>query len=109
MKTKHTPGPWDRNIPPASKYPTIYAGRNTHVAMVLSTGLSQEEVEGNANLIAAAPELLATLKEVYAQLQIAVRYMQVDENGNGPDCAPVFQALINASAEITKATGESTS
>lgn len=59
MKTMHTPGPWSRNIKPASKYPTIFAGRCTHVAALKIEGLSASEVEGNADLIAAAPELLA--------------------------------------------------
>jgi len=58
----HTPGPWGRNIPPASKYNTIYAGRNTHVAHLHRDGLTPEEIEANANLIAAAPELLAALE-----------------------------------------------
>ena len=60
----HTPGPWDRNIKPASKYPTIFAGRNAHVAQVVSSGLTPDEVEANCDLIAAAPDLLAALKEL---------------------------------------------
>lgn len=61
-RAAHTPGPWHRNIVPARKYPTIFAGRNTHVAVVQSQGLTDEEVEANCNLIAAAPELLAALQ-----------------------------------------------
>ena len=57
----YTPGPWSRNIPPAKKYATVWSGRNTHVAYVATCGLSDEEVEGNINLIAAAPELLEAL------------------------------------------------
>src|SRR5690349_9189461 len=34
---EHTPGPWHRNIKPATKYPTVWSGRNLHVAYV-STG-----------------------------------------------------------------------
>lgn len=60
----HTPGPWHRNIPPAKKYPTIFAGRNTHICVVQSLGLSDEEVEANTNLIVAAPELLDALKSL---------------------------------------------
>jgi hypothetical protein len=62
----HTQGPWHRNIPPASKYPVIFAGRNTHVAIlaVRGTSMPPEEIEANCNLIAAAPELLYALKEV---------------------------------------------
>ena len=61
---KHTPGPWGRNIAPAWKYPIIFAGRNTHVAYIFTNELSESEQEANANLIAAAPDLLAALKSM---------------------------------------------
>jgi hypothetical protein len=61
---KHTPGPWARNIKPASMYPVIFAGRNTHIARVFSQGLSEEETEANCNLIAAAPGHLDALMEI---------------------------------------------
>jgi hypothetical protein len=62
MQTQHTKGTWHRNVPPATKYPTIFAGRNTHVArVVVDGGLTPEEVEANCNLIAAAPRLLEAL------------------------------------------------
>ena len=54
----HTPGPWNRNIYPATKYPTIFAGESTHVAVIKTEGITAEEAEGNADLIAAAPDLL---------------------------------------------------
>lgn len=69
--TAHTPGPWHRNIPPAAKYPTVWAGRNTHVAVVVRGApqrsgngetMPDDEVEANINLIAAAPDLLETVK-----------------------------------------------
>lgn len=63
---KHTPGPWHRNIQPAKKYNTIFAGRNTHVCHLTVTSLTDEEVEGNCNLITAAPELLIALKAALA-------------------------------------------
>ena len=62
-----TPGPWNRNIKPASRYPTVFAGRNTHVAMVVARGLPEEEIEANCNLIAAAPDLLAALEAVFSK------------------------------------------
>lgn len=64
----HTPGFWSRNIPPASKYTTIFAGRNTHVAYLATESLSEEEIEANANLIASAPELLYRLQQVTTML-----------------------------------------
>lgn len=64
MNAKHTPGPWHRNIKPAKKYGVIFAGSNTHVAVLRTDGLTDNEIEGNCNLIAAAPELLAALKDI---------------------------------------------
>ena len=64
----HTPGPWSRNIPPATKYTTVWSGRNLHVAHVAARGLSADEVESNICLIAAAPDLLAALKRARAQI-----------------------------------------
>ena len=64
----HTPGPWDRNIKPASKYPIIFAGRNTHVAQVITRGIPDDQAEGNADLIAAAPDMLAALEGALASM-----------------------------------------
>jgi hypothetical protein len=58
MEAKHTPGPWGRNIKPGSRYPVIFSGRNTHVAVACTNGLSDEEIEANIDLIAASPDLL---------------------------------------------------
>lgn len=56
----HTPGPWHRNIKPASHYPTVFSGRSKHVCTVAQS--QDDEMEGNVNLIVAAPELLEALK-----------------------------------------------
>lgn len=62
---KHTPGPWDRNIRANGKYPVIFAGRNTHVAVARGHGeLSGDEIEANIDLIAAAPELFEHCKKL---------------------------------------------
>lgn len=69
--SSHTAGPWHRNIPPATKYTTVWSGRNTHVAYVETKGLSPEEVEANIALIAAGPDLLEALKGAAVTLQAA--------------------------------------
>jgi hypothetical protein len=99
---KHTPGPWHRNIKPASKYPVIWAGRNTHVA-VLADGarhggsLPEEEQEANINLIAAAPELLEALS-------LAADSLAVGDPER--EHAYVGEALRKARAAIAKAEGK---
>jgi len=50
-----TKGRLGRNIPPISHYPTLYAGRNTHVAvMVTRGGMDAAEAEANADYIVKA-------------------------------------------------------
>lgn len=93
MSTQHTPGPWHRNIRAAGKYPTVYAGRNAHIAVVKQAA-SPEETEANIDLIAAAPDLLDALRMIadWADSNVA------DPALNGP--------LGYARAAIAKATGE---
>ena len=95
MITKHTRERWGRNIAPVSRYPIIYAGRNTHVAQVVTRGLPEAEAEANADLIAAAPDLLAAL----ARLVEAVR------GGDETAGCSMDDALIDADEAIAKATG----
>lgn len=108
---RHTPGPWHRNIKPASRYPVVFAGRNTHVAQVATRGLSDDEIEANCDLITAAPDLLAEVK------RLVLDYVNLLETGRdriialGGSCDPVdvmeagSPALRRAKALIAKAEG----
>lgn len=92
MTAKHTPGPWHRNIPPATKYVVVWSGRNTHVAKLCDDSrVSAEEAEANIDLITAAPELLEVLREIIA---------------DGMHCDVVPHLYVKARAAIQKATGE---
>lgn len=64
-KSTHTPGPWSRNIRAGGKYPTVFSGRNQYVAHVVQQA-DPAETEANIDLIAAAPDLLAALRELLA-------------------------------------------
>lgn len=92
MSAQHTPGPWHRNIKPATHYNTIFAGRNTHVTRLAVEGKTEAEVEANCALIVAAPELLAALQNVAACF-----------DANDPDS--MANAMADARAAIAKATG----
>lgn len=59
-----TPGPWHHNIAPATKYPAIWAGRNTHVARV-DTSLPADEVEANLRAIVEVPNMIEALRALY--------------------------------------------
>jgi len=91
---KGTAGRWSRNIAPATRYPTIFAGRNTHVAVVRSEGLTPEEVEANCNLITAAPDLFDA---AHAAINCIVELPQNQANS---------EVLKMLNAAIAKATGE---
>lgn len=74
--SKHTPGPWYRNIRAKGKDPTVFAGsapNHVHVAHIQQIRDNPEETEANIDLIAAAPELLARLKEAVDCLEARIR------------------------------------
>ena len=65
---KHTPGPWTDNyrFTPAQAHLEIYATPGARcIAKVFNADFSHGEKEANARLIAAAPELLEALKNLY--------------------------------------------
>jgi len=62
QKQKHTPGPW------YTRHGQISSETSTHGCTIAdcnatANGISDKEVEANARLIAAAPDLLAALEE----------------------------------------------
>lgn len=73
-----TPGPWHRNIKPATRYPTVWSGRNTHVAYVVRERLPVDQIEANLDLIVLAPTLYANdklLREINAELVAALQVL----------------------------------
>lgn len=110
--SKHTSGPWHRNIRPATKYPTIFAGRNTHIAVVDTRLSNKDEVEANIDLIAAAPELLDGLKHLYRAYVSTLELASDRIRDLGGECDPIERmeqgdpALIKTRELIAKATGE---
>lgn len=69
-KMKYTPGPWKSfgTSDPTKAAPVgvLDGKRNIRVADVGQRGMSIEEINANAQLIAAAPYLLEALREVIA-------------------------------------------
>jgi hypothetical protein len=64
---KHTPGPWTADPGAVTGAPHTYVrtgGRREARAVARAQGRSARESEANARLIAAAPDLLETLKTV---------------------------------------------
>ncbi len=96
MKTNYTPAPWRVNFDEAIK---IADDNNSTLAMVTHLHLlgrrNGNEVEANARLIAAAPELLEALEE------LANRAAEI----HGTARHTVMPLVHKARAAIAKATG----
>lgn len=86
----HTPGPWH------TQGCTIYAGKN-RVAQTWDTcdDLPTPTMEADADLIAAAPEMLAALQAAL----VAVRYLD-DHEGAEELMQQVCNALIRAKGGV---------
>ena len=94
-KPKHTPGPWS-----SVKYTGIIAdSKNMRIARADSGGPAEVD-EANACLIAAAPELLAALKEFVADIEA------IDETGACLDWPDLAVSYRKAKAALNKAEGK---
>jgi len=97
--TKHTPGPWFTCEQVKQPHPHALVGignGSTHVAYVSVTPANAFEADANARLIAAAPDLLAALRNCVETLDAA------KQQANG-GCEWI--ASIEARAAIAKAEG----
>lgn len=103
----HTPGPWTVRISGDGNYLNIDAWRRDprtswlgHSQCWFNHDRSAEETEANATLIAAAPELLAALREA----RKALHQHYVDWNGEPEDAVKLQLARTKCDAAIAKAT-----
>jgi hypothetical protein len=94
---KHTPGPWHVTGSRVDAY-SYYLASST-------TGLHINQREANARLIAAAPELLASLRDVLAQLDSELLIRNYD-SGWSLKQIPLVMALKAAQEVIQKAEGQ---
>lgn len=97
-ESKHTPGPWifDGDLVWAASIDGYVANTRTE-DMTSGENIAKrdalEQIEANARLIAAAPDLLDALKSIVMSAEI----------GNAAILGPL---LVSARAAIAKATGE---
>ncbi len=86
-EAKHTPGPWEANNGEGYSIWSIYAPSRSAIARVIGDGA---ETDANANLIAAAPELLEKCKKVRSWL------LRLAENSEKQAVACGFETLKKA-------------
>ena len=70
----HTPAPWHIDMSPIDCGTDIRAKDGTMLAQVVGHGTHAKEKGANADLIAAAPELLAALREALREVE-ALRHL----------------------------------
>lgn len=71
-KTKHTPGPWkvgEENEFEAYEFVSITTESGVQIGDVSSDGCVDDETHANARLIAAAPDMLAALKQIESEMR----------------------------------------
>lgn len=96
--TKHTKGNWN-NLTISKKRSTIDDDNGNNIADVWSLGeITSEEMQANANLISAAPDLLESVK----YLKTILKTLVLNTEGDGSQIGDV---LLHASQAIKKATG----
>jgi len=109
METKHTPGPWAAEfvIPQhsADGYWQIQASQKPDGALVVADVAECPEIDENARLIAAAPDLLAALDETADALAEFGKLVQDGAFDAAEDWADANVVLIvdRARAAIAKA------
>ena len=104
----HTPGPWKlySTHPPEQYVELIFSDddNNNYRVFKIKPGktISPNQAKANAQLIAAAPELLKALKEILECFITAVGLNENDLDTDGFD----YAAVKNARVAILKATKE---
>ncbi len=105
--SKHTPKPWKAVNSNSGWYIRQPDGRSTR-AGIIPTSYGWQSInprpttEGDAHLIAAAPDLLEACRELRYWLR-----SYVDAQSLTKDCTVVAEVITNASAAIAKAEGTS--
>lgn len=106
MNTKHTPGPWKfHEQGEANQFCLLTTNDNHWVIGLIQNGeLWTDEQKANARLIAAAPELLETLKQAQTKLQFLANQQSTPLKIS----SAIYSILtgLNIYELIAKATGE---
>jgi hypothetical protein len=105
-EAKHTPGPWSVNVgqPRSGLWDrtTIVFGKDDNVIATINR--HWPEVDANGRLIAAAPDLLASLKLVIATIEDYERINNLAPNPGRKHC---WDCVGQAHEIIAKAEGRS--
>lgn len=102
MTTKHTPGPWDLDDPNLCVYGTTLDGNLVRLVDLTPADddeIEDDELEANARLVSASPDLFAALDGVLASLKMV-------GPAGATACLIPDGVMVNARAAMAKARGE---
>jgi hypothetical protein len=104
--TKHTPGPWQVDLENChtGQVAVCHGDADTYYEVWTPNWAGGIDQKANANLIAAAPEMLEMLEEVTHQLKGAIDYLE--EELDTRDIMAMDGLVVKAKAAIAKAKGE---
>ncbi len=106
--THHTAGPWTIARSEGGYDPAVVDSRDGTIAQIEGKGWSRAldiEVEANARLIAAAPDLLAALQRIAVDASIVIEL--INQMSTDPDPETWIEGIVRAAkGAIAKATGE---
>ena len=97
----HTPGPWA--VYPPEMLDNQHWSVQTDCGMTIVCGEDTPEAAANARLIAAAPELLASLREC----STALADLLADADPSGLECQEQWACVAECKKVIAKAEGRS--
>lgn len=102
MKTKHTPGPWLAYYGSSEELVTIIDSQNEDICELAPfvDDYSEEEMNANAKLMAAAPEMLEALNAIMNYKRIFKGFLDSMKDEQADGGSP-FELIENA---IKKAT-----
>lgn len=86
MAQKHTPGRFissnAKGITTKIEFPYVHS-EETNATLALVYGRTEEEATANADLFAAAPDMLEALKEAWREIQAAYNLMGINNPERG--------------------------
>ncbi len=103
--SNHTHGPWRVSNGKVTKEIQVWSHVKRIADCSVSKSLGYPEVKANAQLIAAAPDLLAAAKAVTAVIEMFADELRIKESADGiyRQSADAFRKLDDLRAAIAKA------
>jgi hypothetical protein len=94
----HTPGPWKQDYFTASNGDKVHGVKSNSMSIAVAWvhGRNEDDAEGNARLIAAAPDLLQSLKWALARVEQCAPHQAAEGDAALYEIAAARSAIVKA-------------